>query len=645
VIGIAPEGFHGVYKGFDMEGYLPLRSLISDEAPEKFPVFTSRTDRPLTVLGRLKPQANLAEARVKMNVLMRGMEERYPATDKGIEARVIPETQARPIPLHTALNLLPFIRFTMLFLAALVLIVACLNITNILLVRATVRQREMAIRAALGSGRGRLIRQAMTESMLLTLLGAAAGVVLGKRVGQAFADALPKVVPDMPISFDVHFDAQVFLYAAAAALLAGVFIGIWPALRASSADPGSALHEGGRSNSSGPRGLRMRGILVAGQVAGSLVLLIAAGLFVRSLQTVQSVDLGFAPDHVLNARLNPQWVGYDRQRTEDFYRELKRRVETWSEVRSASLAFSSPFGLIGGGETIYVEGRPADPEEQPPGIGYNTVDTSYFDTMQIKILRGRVFRDSDTEAAPRVAIVNQTMARRYWPNQDPIGKRFRMGTPTTPYLEVIGVAHDGKYLFVVEGGSPYFYVPFTQVSSSMRTLQIRSTVDPELLNTRLEREIHAMDPAIPVSLQTMEGAVDGAQGFFLLRVGAVQAGAMGLLGLILAAVGVYGVMSYGTAQRTREIGIRVALGATPQAILGSVLRQGVGMVFLGVGAGLLGAAAITRVLGTFLWSVSLTDPLAFVAIPTLLAAVALSACYLPARRAMLVAPMVALRHE
>jgi putative ABC transport system permease protein len=220
-----------------------------------------------------------------------------------------------------------------------------------------------------------------------------------------------------------------------------------------------------------------------------------------------------------------------------------------------------------------------------------------------------------------------------------------MGTPTTPYLEVIGVAHDGKYLFVVEGGSPYFYVPFTQVSSSMRTLQIRSTVDPELLNTRLEREIHAMDPAIPVSLQTMEGAVDGAQGFFLLRVGAVQAGAMGLLGLILAAVGVYGVMSYGTAQRTREIGIRVALGATPQAILGSVLRQGVGMVFLGVGAGLLGAAAITRVLGTFLWSVSLTDPLAFVAIPTLLAAVALSACYLPARRAMLVAPMVALRHE
>ena len=643
VIGITPQNFRGTYEGMDMEGFVPLRSLV--EEPWAHQLFTSRTVRPLTVFGRLKPHVTIEDAQSEMTVLTRRLEDQYPVTNNGTGARVVPEPLARPVPIRAGMDMFPFIRFSLLFLAGLVLAVACMNIANILLVRATVREREMAIRAALGSGRGRLIRQMLTESLLLAMLGAIIGMILGKWASQAFADALPRMVSDLPVLFDTSFDWRVFTYTLSAALFSGALIGIWPALRVSRAEPGAALHDGSRSNSSGPQRQRIRGLLVAGQVAGSLVLLVAAGLFVRSLQSAETLDLGYAPDHVLNARMNPQWVGYDRQRTNDFYRELERRVRSWPEVQSACLAFSAPLGLIGSGESIYIEGRTVDPGEQAPSVGYNTVDEAYFDTMKIAMLRGRVFRDSDSETAPLVAIVNQTMAKRYWPNQDPIGKRFRMQSLDAPLVEVVGVAHDSKYLFVVEGSLPYFYVPFTQLFSSMRVLHIRSLVDPQTLSNRLQQEVRALDPAMPVSVQTMAAAVDGAQGFFLLRVGVMQAGGMGILGLLLAAVGVYGVMSYGAAQRTREIGIRMALGATPRAVLGMILNQGVWMIVAGVILGLMGAAAVTQVLTRFLFSVSLADPLVFFLAAALLGVIALWACYLPARRAMRVEPMAALRHE
>ena len=643
VVGIAPKGFHGAYEGLDMEGFMPLASLLGDAWARG--MFVNRSIRPLTVLGRMKPGVGLTEAQTAMNVLTRRMQEAYPASDKGIGARVVPETLARPLPLRSLIEIIPFIRFCMLFLATLVLMLACMNVANILLVRSTVREREMAIRAALGSGRGRLIRQVLTESVLLSLLGAAAGMVLGNWVSKSFADSLPGFVPDLPVLIDVSFDWRVFSYALTAALLAGCLIGVFPALKASQANAGAALHDGSRTNSSGPQRQRMRGLFVAGQVAGSLVLLVSAGLFVRSLQGAQRLDLGFAPDHLLNARMNPEWIGYDMQRAKDYYAELERRVKAWPEVQSVTQAFSAPMGLVGAGDTVYIEGQPTDRDQQAPVIGFNTVSPSYFETMKMSVVSGRAFRDSDTETAPLVALVNQTMAQRYWPNQDPVGKRFRRGSAEAPLLEIIGVAHDSKYIAVFEGSLPFFYVPFTQAFSSMRFLQIRTLVDPATLNTRVEREIHALDPTMPVSLQTMEGVLDGGQGFFLFRVGAIQAGAMGIIGLVLAAVGVYGVMSYGAAQRTREIGIRMALGATPRAILSIVLRHGVWMVLSGLVVGFLGAVAIARVLARFLVFISVTDPLAFALIPALLVLVALAACYIPARRAMRLEPMAALRHE
>ena len=642
VIGIAPQGFRGTFSGVDLDGYLPLRQKADESWSRE--IFTSRKIRLLTVLGRLKPGASVEQAQASMILVTRRLEEQYPDTDKGIGVRVVPETLARPVPIAFLPDVIPLVQLLMLLLAGLVLVLACLNVANILLVRATVRQREMAVRAALGSGRGRLVRQMLAESVLLAMLGAVAGMFLGKVAGDTFSTFLNGGT-DWPLLIDFTFDWRVFTYSLLAALFTGVFIGIWPALRASQAHAGAALHDGGRSHSGGPRRQHLRSLLVVAQVAGSLLLLICAGLCMRNLRSAQRLELGFVPDHLLNARMNPEWAGYDQQRTNDFFKELQRRVTAWPEVRSATVALSVPLSPISAGQPVYIEGRPLVPGEQPPLTGCNYVDSSYFRTMQTKILQGRAFLESDSETAQRVAVVNETMANRYWPNENPIGKRFHAGSAESPPWEVVGVAQNGKYLLVIEAPLPYFYVPLAQNYASMRILQLRTSVPPESLSARLEREVHSLDPDIPVSEPaTMAQTLGGLQGFLMFRIAAVQTTAMGMLGLALALVGVYGVVSYGAAQRTREIGIRMALGATPRAILAMILARGVSMVIVGVVVGLLGAAAVARVL-SFLLYVPATDPLTFLGVPAVLAAVALWACYIPARRATRVDPTVALRHE
>ncbi len=645
IIGVAPKEFHGTYAGADMDGYMPLSGYIRADQPGNIRLFNDRTLRPLTVLGRLKPGVSLQAAQSSMNVLARRMEQQYPEVEKGIGVRVIPEIWARPVPLGFLADLGPIVRGFLLLLAAVVLMLACMNVAKLLLVRATVRQREIAIRAALGSGRTRLIRQALTESALLSLLGATAGLALGKLGSHVFASSID-LATDFPVLLDFSFDWRVFTYAMAAAMVTGILIGVWPALRASQADAGAALHDGARGETGGPRRQRVRSLLVVGQVAGSLVLLIMAGLFVRSLRNAQQLDLGFVPDRVLNARMDPEWAGYSEQRTKDFYRELERRVSALPGVQSVSLAFSAPMGYYADGQILFFDERSSDPNAQPPAVACNHVDAGYFDTLQMPILRGRAFTDADSETAPRVAIVNQTMANRFWPNQDPIGKRFHTRTADSPPWEVVGVAKDSKYIAVFESPLPFFYIPLAQNYMALRVLQVRSALPPELLSVRVAREIQDLDPDIAVAdLQTMRRSLAGVGGFLIFRLGASQAGAMGVLGLILAVIGVYGVVSYGAAQRTREIGIRMALGAVPGDVLGLVLRQGVFLVIAGVIVGLVGAAALTRVLSRFLLLASATDPLTFIAVTLLLAAIALMACYVPARRAMRVDPMVALRHE
>jgi predicted permease len=639
IIGVVPKGFQGTSFALDPDGYLPMNLQPAEDAA-KF--WTDRTDRVLTVMGRLKPGVSVRQAQNSVTLVTQRMAKDYPASDKGATTRVVPERLARPQPF--ANNIVPFIAGIFLVLAALVLLLACMNVANILLVRATMRQREMAIRAAMGASRGRLIRQMLTESIVLALFGAAGGLVIGEWSSGAVASLLPD--SPLPIHLDFSFDWRVFAYALAAALFTAMIVGLWPALRAGKADVNGVLHGAGRSDTTGVSRHRVRSALVVAQVGGSLVLLIVAGLFVRSLMRAQRAYLGFDPDRVLNVVLDPKAVGYDDVHTKGFYHDLEARVRALPGVQSASLAFSVPMGSMDAATSVYFKGHILDPGQQPPAIAYNWVDAPYFDTMRVPLLRGRAFRDNDDDKAPLVAIVNQTMADRFWPNQDPIGKQFSLVGPAGPFAEVVGVTGNGKYTFMGWDREPYLYVPLAQHSTSYRTLQIRSSVPSESLTAQVQSEIRALDPNMPISdVRTMRQSLGGANGFFIFRVGAILAAAMGLLGLTLAVVGVYGVVSFAASQRTHEIGIRMALGADRRDILRLVLRQGLVLVVGGVVSGVLLAWVLTRSMVTLLVGVSPTDALTFGTAALLLGGIGLWACYAPARRAMQLDPMVALRYE
>lgn len=640
ILGVAPKGFRGVYSNLDLAGYLPLSMMAQQQSSNGF--WTDRKQRTLTVLGRLDAGVPLVQAQSLANVVAKRLAGEYPQTNEGVTVSLVPERLARPIPRMA--SAIPFIVGLFLVLAGFVLLLACMNVANLLLVRATIRQREMAIRSALGAGRKRLIRQMLTESIVLALLGGVAGVALGVWASSLISSI--RLGTNLPVLLDFSFDWRVFVYALAAALATGLLVGAWPAIRASRANVSAALQEGGRSDSAGPGRHRVRSILVVAQVAGALMLLIVAARFVRSLEQAQHMDLGFDADHVLNVLLDPREVGYDEVRTKDFYREIKRRARALPGVQSASLAFSVPMGNYNDGSQVYVEGRQLAVGEQPPLVFLNRVDQDYFDTTGIHLLRGRAFTESDNATAPLVAIVNQAMANRFWPNEDAIGKRFSMKSAAGPFITVVAVAHDSKLFGYYSGAMPYFYLPFEQNYSPMRVLQVRSSVAPESLIGPLQQQIETLDSSMPISdLQTMKQAMAGGNGFLVFRLAASMTAAMGLLGLALATVGVYGVVSFAVSQRTREIGVRMALGASRRSILTSVLGQGVRLVLAGAAIGLVAAFAFTRMMVNVLAGVTATDPLTFVPVTLLMMIIALSACYVPARRALRVDPMIALRYE
>jgi predicted permease len=382
------------------------------------------------------------------------------------------------------------------------------------------------------------------------------------------------------------------------------------------------------------------------QVAGSLIVLVVSGLFVRSLNHAEHMYLGFDPDHVLNLMLDPHQIGYDETRTKTFYRDLEDRVRALPGVQSASLAFAVPLGYPGQVGPVFVEGVSLGPGQQPPAISYNSIDPNYFETMRIPLLRGRAFSESDGETTRRVAIVNETMAKKLWPDKDPIGKRFSLKNATEHSTEVVGIARDGQYLFLSPDPQPYFYVPLTQNYTSFRSLQIRSTVPPESLIADVQQKIRTLAPDLPViDLSTMQQILHGLAGLFVFRLAGSLAGVMGILGLTLAVIGVYGVVSFSVTQRTHEIGIRMALGAHPSNILKLSIGRGIMLVAVGVVAGLFAAWAATRTMTRLPIGVSPSDPLTYVTVVLLLLTVTLLACWIPARRAMSVDPMIALRHE
>jgi putative ABC transport system permease protein len=380
------------------------------------------------------------------------------------------------------------------------------------------------------------------------------------------------------------------------------------------------------------------------------MLLVVAGLFVRSLQHAETMYLGFDPDRLLNVTIDPNAASYDEPRTTEFYRQLKARVLALPGVQSASEAYAVPLGGTNAAyaAAVTIEGQQLARDQQPPFLFFNNVDASYFDTMRIPLLRGRVFTDSDKESAPPVAIVSQYMAGRFWRHQNPLGKRFSFKGPygRAKTLEIVGVVADGKYIFIAEGPNPYFYVPLTQNFTAMRALQVRSSVPPETLLEPVQKEIHALTPDLPImDAKTMRESLGGSNGLFIFRAGARVASGLGIVGLILSVVGLYGIVSFTVAQRRREIGIRMALGGNAHDVLVMILRHGARMVAAGLVIGTVAALGISRVMTRLLIGISPSDPLTYATVGTLLAAHALAACWIPARRATRVDPGIALRYE
>jgi predicted permease len=639
IVGVMEKEFRGQFSVFEMDAYAPLSTLFDQASASNF--WNSRDIHLMLVLGRLKPGVTRAEAQSRFDVISRRLAAQYPVTDKNLSVRVMDERLSRPIPYANN----AFVVFSGLFLilGALVLLLACTNIANILMARASVRQREMAIRAALGGARSRLVRQMLTETMLTALLGGIAGVTIGAGLSRL---ASSTHLSNIPVRLGFGFDWRVYVFALAAVVFTAISAGLSPALRATRADVNTALHQGGRADASGQARHKVRGDLMGAQVAGSLMLLIVAGLFVRSLRAVERMDIGFNPSQLLNVTLDPSLNNYTELQTSVFYRSLEARVRALPGIQSVSLAAAVPMGSTLGSQLVYIEGRPVPSGQRAPGALFNDVDPPYFETLRIPILRGRAFTDADGETSPLVAIVNETMARHFWPGEEPIGKRFSLTSDAGPFVEIVGVARDGKYRILAEDPQPYFYLPLRQHFTAQRTLQIRSSGPPESLAPIVQHAIQALDADDPIEeIQTMKESLGGTLGYFIFRLGASLAAAMGLLGLLLAVVGVYGVVAYAATQRTQELGVRMALGASPRQILALLLKQGVKLVAAGLLFGLAGAWALTRAMSSMLVGVSPSDPLTYVSVAAFLSSITLLACWIPARRAMRVDPMVALRYE
>jgi predicted permease len=642
VIGVAPEGFHGTYALVDMQAYLPfgMRSLWITGDKDEY--WTKRSDGDVKILGILKPGVSRQQAQVSANVVAQRLNQQFPETHKGNAYRLYPERLARPDPDPSNGMLIVGILF--MVLAGMVLLLACSNVANIVLVRATARERELAVRTALGAARSRIVRQLLTESLLLALMGAVLGTVVGVWTTRLIS-SIHIAVADIPIRFDFSFDWRVFSFGLAIALMTGLLVGLAPAWRAARSDFNKVLHEGSRGILGSGKS-KVRNVLVVAQVAVSLMLLVVAGLFVRSSQNAEHTYLGFDPHNVLNLTMETRTIGFDQPRTEQFFRELEDRVRVLPGVESASIAASVPMGYSNEAGHVFAEGQTQSSKEAAPLAFLNVVDPGYFPTMRVPLLRGRIFTDQDTARTPKVAVVSEAMANKLWPGQDAVGKRFSDTAPSGPFLEVVGVIKQGKYTDPVDTTTMYYYQAIAQSFRSFVTLQLRTAGSPEALIPEVEKQIHSLAPSLPVTdVQTMEQSLGGVNGFFLYRMGSRFTVVLGLLGLVLALVGVYSVISYVASQKTHEIGVRMALGAGRGDILKMVLRQGFVLVGAGLIAGLVMTFLAARGIGSLLVGVSPSDPVTLISVAILLAAVGLVASYIPARRAMNIEPLRALKYE
>jgi predicted permease len=644
VVGVAPPGFLGARLfAFVPDVWVPVM-MQQAIAPEFGNYLEGRDHRWVELRGRLKPGVTRQQARAAMNVIARRLANEYPQTDGDLQVNVI-AGGARTQPAFVALGVVSVTMVIMFGVVGLVLLIACTNVANLMLSRAASRTREMAIRVAVGASRLRLVRQLLTESVLLSLVGAAAGIVLCVY----FNDLLKGFYPSLDfqtadIDYDSRIEPRMFLFSFLLALPTALLFGLAPALRASKVDQAAAMKGENAVPLGGMRGFSQGNALVTIQVALCCVLLVSGGLFLRSMSFAHNTSPGFDRAGLQLFSVDLGLEGYTEQRARLFHNNLVDRLSHLPGVESASVAFPLPLDAYNASASLRVAGYVPRAGNQESGAGLSRVGARYFETMGTRLVAGRPIDERDTESSRRVAVVNETLARRYWKTaENALGKRFATGKQS-PWIEVVGVAKDGKYFTFGEPPTPYLFLPLTQDYSGRVTFIVRSKQSPDSLVPATRQQVKSLDAALPIfGVRTMPQFLDRIVSVY--DMGASLVGTFAVTALLLAAVGIYGVLHFSVTRRTREIGIRMALGATRADVIRLVLSRSTAFVGAGLVIGVTGAIAAGRITGKVLAGVDGTDPLTFAAVVLLFGLVALAASAIPARRASQVDPMEAVRYE
>ena len=641
IIGVTGKNFTGLDPLVHPEVYLPMMMLARVGSAAVPNPFETRDNRIFTVKGRLKPGVTVEQASAEMATIANGLAAAYPATNRNHGVIVRTEVRSRMVerPLNASFAGM------LLTVAGLVLIIACANVANLLLSRAQSRTREMAVRLAIGAGRRRLVRQLLTESLMLALAGGALGLLVALYGGDYFNRL--RLAGDLPVSLMVKLDHRVLIFSLIMAMLSALLFGLVPAIRGAKTDLVPALKTG--ESSAWRRRTWGRSTLVIAQVALSLILLSCATIFVRTLNYVIKSDPGFRTDHLLMMSFDPSLVRNTPDQAREFYRSVTERVRQLPGVVNAALTLNVPFdGAHVAPRSIAPEGYQFPKGKESDSVFSDIVSEQYFDTMGTPVVRGRAIDATDTATSRHVAVINQFMADQYWPHQDPIGKRFRADGPGGDWIQVVGVTKTGTYLAFGEPRLSFFYVPMSQQPPGRMTLLVETRGDAAALTGPVRGLVRSIDAHQPVfSVLTMRDYFR-TQGLQALRLIANVVGGMGVLGLSMALVGLYALVSYSVSRRTREIGIRMAIGAERRDILRIVLGQGMALAIVGVGIGLVGtwgAVHALRALFSRVQDTSSFDPWTYVVVPAALLAVTLAASFVPAQRASTIDPNRALHYE